>query len=126
MKKFACILVVYFMLSSISWAGELENIIAAAQKGDAEAQTELGYMYYYGDGAPRNYDKALEWYNKAAAQNYVYAQYNLGLIYDRGEGVMPDAVTAFSWYKKAAANGWAQAQHNVAHMYQTGVSVKSL
>ena len=34
--------------------------------------------------------KAVEWYEKAAAQGYASAQYNLGVCYEDGQGVAKD------------------------------------
>ena len=38
-----------------------------AEQGDARAQYYLGLLYENGDGVPRDYEKAREWYEKSAA-----------------------------------------------------------
>jgi uncharacterized protein len=48
-------------------SSNLQQIRAAAQQGDAEAQYELGNAYYYGKGVPQDYKEAQMWYDKAAA-----------------------------------------------------------
>ncbi len=63
--------VFFIFLASFVFAvenGQLSDIIARAEKGDAEAQYELGEMYEKGQGIEQNYAKALEWYRKAAEQ----------------------------------------------------------
>ena len=40
----------------------------AAEQGYADAQCNLGIMYYEGDGVPQNYKKAYVWFNLAASQ----------------------------------------------------------
>ena len=40
----------------------------AAAQGDADAQYNLGVLYYNGEGVPRDISKAREWFEKAAAQ----------------------------------------------------------
>ena len=44
-------------------------------------------MYYNGLGVEKDYQKAKEWYEKAAAQGNARAQTNLGDMYYNGEGV---------------------------------------
>ena len=46
----------------------------AAQKGDANAQYELGNMYFRGDGFSKSYKKARFWLEKASKQNHVKAK----------------------------------------------------
>jgi len=41
---------------------------ASAEKGDAEAQYNLGFMYRTGQGVPLNYIQAYMWNSLAAAQ----------------------------------------------------------
>jgi TPR repeat protein len=41
---------------------------------------------------PRDYIKAREWFEKAAAQGHAGAQNNLGALYEFGHGVKQDSV----------------------------------
>ncbi|MEK7760113.1 MAG: tetratricopeptide repeat protein [Nitrospirota bacterium] len=95
-----------------------------ATQGVAEAQTNLGLLYYYGRGVPRDYKKAREWFEKAAAQGDADAQYNLGVLYDFGKGVPQDFSTARHWYEQAATQGHAGAQNNLGGLYEFGHGVK--
>ena len=56
---------------------DAKKITQLAEQGDAEAQYELGRMYFLGKGMPRNATKALEWYQKAAEQGNALAQNEL-------------------------------------------------
>jgi TPR repeat protein len=69
-----------------------------AERGNAGAQLNLGFMYDNGYGVPQDYTKAIKWYRKAAEQGNDRAQYNLGLMYDIGYGVPQDVVRAHMWY----------------------------
>ena len=40
----------------------------AAEEGDVAAQVNLGNMYAYGDGVPKNLNEAVKWYRRAADQ----------------------------------------------------------
>src|SRR6266404_6354279 len=58
-----------------------------AERGDAQAQYELGVSYASGRGVARDYGEAARWYRKAADQGYARAQSNLGSMYYYGKGV---------------------------------------
>ena len=120
-------------------AGPLEDGLAAAQrqdfatafrlwkpladKGDANAQYNLGLMYANGRGVAQDYKEAVKWYRLAAAQGNANAQYNLGVMYDQGNGVAQDYKEAVKWYRLAAAQGDARAQYNLGVMYDNGDGV---
>ena len=74
-----------------------------AERGQAEAQVMLGYMYEHGSGVPQDQIMAAHWYSSAAEQGHVGAQYQLGLLYDKGHGVPQSAVIAYKWLNLAAA-----------------------
>ncbi len=46
----------------------LKELLLAAERGDAEAQFELGLMYDEGYGVSRDNQEAAKWYSKAAEQ----------------------------------------------------------
>ena len=50
----------------------------------------LGKRYESGDGVAKDYDKAREWFKKAAAKDNSDAMYNLGLLYRHGRGGAQD------------------------------------
>jgi TPR repeat protein len=76
-----------------------------ADKGNAQAQFNLGVMYRQGQGVAQNDAQAVAWWSKAAEQGHVEAQDNLGLRYARGQGVAQDWVQADKWFTVAAAAG---------------------
>ena len=65
----------------------LEELINAAEQGDANSQIQLGAMYYLGQGVPQDYAKAMAWYRKSAEQGNTNAQYDLGLMYAEGKSI---------------------------------------
>src|SRR6478609_3415016 len=79
------------------------TILRLAERGNAEYQTYLGYMYETGRNFPQDYQLAAYWYRCAADQGNVHAQYLLGLLYDRGQGVPLNYVEAHKWLNLAAA-----------------------
>ena len=76
-----------------------------AVKGDAEAQFRLGAMYEYGEGVPAQPTKAIQWYRRAADQEYGPAQYALGIVYAQGQGVLQDYIEAHMWLNLASSSG---------------------
>ena len=59
----------------------------AAEQGDADAQSTLGFMYENGRGVPQDDAEAVRWYRLAAEQGNSLAQNNLGFMYGNGRGV---------------------------------------
>ena len=94
-----------------------------AEKGDVDAQTNLGLMYQNGWGVPQDDKEAVYWYKLAAEQGDAKAQYNLGVMYDVGEGVPEDDKEAVRWYTLAAEQEHAKAQYNLGVMYALGEGV---
>jgi uncharacterized protein len=72
-----------------------------ADKGDADAQFNLGQAYRLGRGVSTNLAAAKTWFERAANQGHVDAETTLGLLLfqngDQSEGL--------SWLKKAALQG---------------------
>ena len=77
----------------------------AAERGDVDAQYNLGVMYAAGEGVPQDDVEAVRWYRLAAEQGDVDAHLALGLVYAAGEGVPQDDVEAVRWYRLAAEQG---------------------
>jgi len=88
---------------------EVKDWLADAEKGDAQAQCELGYAYQHGNGVPQNMSEAAKWFRKSAEQGCAEAQVSLGVMYHLGMkfdmGVVGDIDEARRWYQKAAAQG---------------------
>ena len=107
-------------LESVKWYRK------AAERGDANAQYALGYMYANGKGVTKDEVEAVNWYRKAAEQGDANAQYNLGYMYSNGKGVTKDDVEAVKWYRKAAdrIGGHALAQYALGYMYENVLGVK--
>lgn len=106
----------------------------ASIQGIADAQFELGNCYRDGIGIEQDYDKALEWYEKAAnSWNSIHlgrakAQFELGNCYylghKQGWNTDVDIKKAFSWYLKAAEGGLKCAQYTIEVCYRKGIGVE--
>jgi uncharacterized protein len=105
------------------YATALRGLSPLAEKGDARAQFDVGFMHAFGWGVPRNPEAAIAWYRKAADQGLPIAQHFLGIAYLNGEGVPPVDAEAARWFGRAAAQGFAQAQFMLGLMTLEGRGV---
>ncbi|TXR46612.1 sel1 repeat family protein [Phyllobacterium endophyticum] len=94
-----------------------------AERGDAEAQMNLGAMFYHGIGTIVDKAEAFKWYRKAAEQGDSRAQATIGTAYYTGNVVTTEKGEAFKWYFKAALQGEPESQSMVARMYHSGDGV---
>jgi hypothetical protein len=96
---------------------------AKALKGDAKAQTELGYKYFVGEGVEEDSAEGLKWFRRAADQNFADAQFQLGVINENSLGVRANPAEAAKWYRKAADQNHADAQCALGILYTDGRGV---
>lgn len=94
-----------------------------AEKGDTEAQYNLGLLYEKGMGVPQDDIEAVKWYWKAADQGDALAQHRLGIRYANPQGIPKNDVLAAKWFRKAADQGLPQSQYNLGIMYHYGRGV---
>jgi TPR repeat protein len=104
-------------------AGAVKFFQQAADVGNTDAQTHLGFLYSRGIGVPPDMEEAVKWWRKAAEKGDSRAQFSLGLSYDTGRGVKKDPTLAMAWYLKAADHGIAAAQRCIGFDYLLGIGV---
>lgn len=98
----------------------LEQWRTMAERGDTDAQFNLGCAYLVGWGVGRDATAAVSWFEAAAEGDDARAQFNLGVIHAAGIGVQRDMQRAFRWFKAAADQGDLEAQFNLGSMYTNG------
>jgi len=91
-----------------------------AEKGDGEAQYNLGVMYAQGEGVKQDNEVAAKWYRKAAEQGVSKAQVSLGIAYNTGMGAVQNDTEALRWFRKAAEQGNALAQFSLGMAHNEG------
>ncbi len=96
----------------------------AALLGNAEAQFDLGYAYYKGEGTERDYTTAAMWFKRSARQQFAKAQYNLAYCYMNGRGVPRDYDKASNLLHRSAENNYQRAQQTLADCYAKGILVE--
>ena len=95
----------------------------AADQKIEDAQNQLGFLYYSGEGLSRNFAQAAYWFRKAADQGSVDAQDQLGVMYYLGQGVPQDHAQAVHWFRSAAEQGSWPDQLKIASSYCNGDGV---
>ena len=135
---FAAIILV-FSLNTPARSAQLEDAVSAAhrgdyvvahrlldplaEKGDARAQFNIGYLYANGWGVQRDHAEAVKRYRNAADQGLAIAQHFLGMAYRNGNGVAPDPVEAARWTMRAADQGYPPAMLTLGIVYANGWGV---
>jgi len=101
----------------------IDNLKAAAERGDSLAQFRLGGAYLKGEGLPQDSAQAAVWFERAAMAGVVQAQDLIGNLYRIGQGVKKDPVEAAKWLRQAAEGGLEDAQFFTGLAYQNGDGV---
>ena len=81
--------------------------LAAADAGDPDGQNWVGMNYAAGEIIRKDVEKAVSYFNLAAAQGHPTAMYYLGLLYS---SELNDSNAAVEWLEKAVAAGYEQAK----------------
>jgi len=93
----------------------IEELVAAAGRGDAVAQ--LAVADHYMSLHTRNTALAVHWYQKAAEQGQRDAQFRLGMLLATGDGLSNDTRQAAVWLEKAAEQNLECAMDALGKMY---------
>ncbi len=102
----------------------LANVRTRAERGNADAQHELGALLATGRGTATNYVEAAHWLRQAATAGHDDAQFWLGNLYKRGAGLPQDYERMAKWWRKSARQGNVSAQYALAIAYRDGSMVK--
>jgi TPR repeat protein len=99
----------------------VDDLFCTAKKGNISAMEELADRYHAGNGLPREFPRAVTYYQRAARAGSAYAQFMLSIMYAEGRGVKPDLEKSVQWFKKASNRPQTQlAQFRVAKRYARG------
>lgn len=100
-----------------------QELLRKAERGDAESQGHLGYLYETGRGVPQSFAEALRWYGEAARNGSALALYCLGRMHEEGRGVSQDYGKASGYYREAASKGEQRPLGRLGYLYETGRGV---
>lgn len=102
------------------------EITTEAERGDPEAQFNLGMIYLEGLGAgsgsvAKDVTKARQWLERSAKGGYPKALFNLGVMFYQGtDGVKQNLATARTWFTDAAKQNDRLGQFNLGVMWYRG------
>ncbi|MDX1697559.1 MAG: tetratricopeptide repeat protein, partial [Thiohalobacterales bacterium] len=127
------------------WSELFREKLREADNGNPEAQYDVGTMYQNGRGVEPDRDKAIVWFERAAAQGDAKAisrlklmqanaarfdktavaaaggdsesQYELGNMYLKGIGTNINPTKAISAFEQAARHGHIKATYKLGLMY---------
>lgn len=97
-----------------------EALIRLAGSDNTVAQHRLCYMYSYGKGVARDYEKALLWCEVAAQKGDPSSMTLYAEKFYHGRGTTQDYAQALAWYRKAAEQGHSYAQFMLATLCLRG------
>lgn len=127
-QRLTSVIVLSLLMGPLN-AATFEQMLSAAERGDARAQLSVGLSYYFGQYVqdrspmPLDYEQAVNWLSQSAEAGNGYAGFHLGGMYSAGEGVEKDSTKAAHFYELAAKAGNMSARHNLAQMYFSGDGV---
>ncbi len=98
-------------------------LIQEANKGDAQAQHELGLRYLFGFGFDADTAQGVAWLKKAADARLPIALYNYGIMLNTGIGVEWNPFEAFRYFQFAADSLLSQAQYALGIIYRANLIV---
>lgn len=106
------------------WQERFKMQMVNAEKGNAEAQYDIGEMYEKGSGVATDAKKAFSWFEKSANQGHVKAQLKVAYMYYKGVGVELNLAKAHNIMENPANEGNVRAQFYLGQMYEKGDGVK--
>jgi tetratricopeptide (TPR) repeat protein len=111
-----------FLLISISVAHSQipADTQEAADKGNADAQADIGLRYLDGLNLAKDPAKAFEWFQKSASQGNLKGELELGHMYRKGDGVPKDIGKAIEWYEKVIEQEDESSLIEIANIYHDG------
>jgi hypothetical protein len=106
------------------YATALREWKAEADKGQSEAEYNLGMLYLKGQSVAPDTQEALRLFRLAAEQGQPDAQFQLGLMREKGVGVPQNYAEAEFWFALAAGRGDPEAESGLAGLYEQGYGVE--
>lgn len=97
---------------------KFESCRTLAEKGEPQAQFDLGYCYMDGIGVEADKEEAFQWFRKSAERGNADGQCMLATCYDFGCGTRRDRSEGVQWYRKAAAQEHTLAQWRLGICYR--------
>ena len=113
-------------LERIAWSAGFFVFSVSASFGGTNTTNgpsfeELGQMYFYGKGVPKDFKKSFDYFRQAAEIGSAQGQSWVGYLYQIGQGVNTDYGEALRWTKMAAEQERAFDANRLAGYYWEGL-----
>ena len=89
----------------------------SADKGNPEAQCNLGLFYAQALGVTQDFDLAIKYFRQAASQGHAESMSNLAFMYAHGQSVNADYHKAAMWYEVSRRLGFNTIQKNMEFVF---------
>lgn len=132
MKKIIISLIVLLLLAGSAYAENetkidyknlgIEELKKIADKGDSEAQNQLGLIYIKTE--TQDYKQALKYFKMSANNNNPMGQWGYAKMLQNGYGVNKNIKEAIKWFQKSANQNFIEAQFDLGLLYYNGNDVK--
>jgi len=99
----------------------ISQLLAAAERGDVNAQFDLATRYREAAGVPKDLGESLKWYRKAAEAGHPEAMHDLGYMLCEGLGCKVDSAEGILWHERAAQAGAPKACYDLGLRYRLGL-----
>jgi uncharacterized protein len=104
-----------------TWRELMLKYYDLAMQGDnAVAARNLGQIYYSGMFGQRDFQKAYDYFQRAAELGDTISHFQLGQMHENGEGVPATPIEAAYHYRLAALDGHMEALRRLANFYLEG------
>ena len=110
-------------LKSLQGRMGFDELKAAAELGDSDAQFKMG-DFYSTEGATQNFVEAKKWLVQAAAKGHGEASFYLGSMAMTGIGQNKDYAEAYKWFLESARKGFSKGCTGLGVLYANGFGVK--
>ena len=87
--------------------------MAGSEEGDVDCFYYLGLMSVAGEGCPKDYTRALYFYQQGAKEGDPRAMFNLALFYENGVYVPKNMDLVIYWLKQASERGLVEAKEKL-------------
>jgi len=109
------VLLALLFFAPVAWT------FAGTNTTNAPSFEELGEMYFYGKGVPKDLSRSYKFFRKAAEMGSSRGQSWVGYLYQTGQGVSTDYGEALHWTKMAAQQGSAFDANRLAGYFWEGL-----
>lgn len=106
-----------------TWVPDYKSnaILRKAQRGESDAQFQMGELNYKEAESVGSYETALKWWLMASVSGHGEASFNIARMYDEGVGAPESVETALAWYRRSGEQGYASAQFALGYYFANGL-----